>query len=100
MSAKPETACPMNMLEKSGNVAMTQTSRRAKSARMRSASALYDWYLLEKEANEFHFRVGQVFDPATKEFKVRDIMLVKQLHCWEMKYTYSDYRNINLGHSK
>ncbi|MFA4843558.1 MAG: LptA/OstA family protein [Candidatus Margulisiibacteriota bacterium] len=59
---------------------------------LRSASALYDWYLLEKGPNEFHFRVGQVFDPATRELKVRDIMLVKQLHCWEMKYAYSDYR--------
>jgi hypothetical protein len=59
---------------------------------LRSASALYDWYLLEKEPNEYHFRVGQVFDPTTRELKVRDIMLIKQLHCWEMTYAYSDYR--------
>lgn len=59
---------------------------------LRSASALYDWYLLEQQPNEFHFRVGQVFDPTTRELKVRDIMLIKQLHCWEMKYAYSDYR--------
>ena len=59
---------------------------------LRSASALYDWYLLERQPNEFHFRVGQVFDPTTRELKVRDIMLIKQLHCWEMKYAYSDYR--------
>ena len=28
----------------------------------------------------------------SKQFKVRDIMLLKDLHCWELKYTYSDYR--------
>jgi len=59
---------------------------------LRSGSALYDIYFLEGAPNQMHVRVGQVFDPSTKEFKVRDIMVVKDLHCWEMKYTYSDYR--------
>ena len=31
-------------------------------------------------------------DPATQQFKVRDIMIVKDLHCWELRYQYSDFR--------
>jgi len=59
---------------------------------LRSGSALWDVYFLEGAPNQMHVRVGQVFDPLTKEFKVRDIMVVKDLHCWEMRYSYSDYR--------
>lgn len=59
---------------------------------LRSGNVLYDIYFLEKQSNQMHLRLGQVFDPGSKEFKVRDIMVVKDLHCWEMKYTYSDYR--------
>jgi hypothetical protein len=59
---------------------------------LRSASALYDIYFLEGAPNQLFLRFSQVYDPATKEFRVRDIMAVKDLHCWEIKYTYSDYR--------
>ena len=59
---------------------------------LRSASALYDIYFMEGASNQTYLRFSQVFDPSTKEFKVRDIMAVKDLHCWEIKYTYSDYR--------
>ncbi|MBN3032913.1 MAG: hypothetical protein JW873_02345 [Candidatus Saganbacteria bacterium] len=60
-------------------------------AGLQTASVLHDLYLLQGEDNELHFRFSQVFDAATKEFKVRDIMLVKQLHCWELTFSYSDY---------
>ncbi|MBI5078913.1 hypothetical protein HZB08_02705 [Candidatus Saganbacteria bacterium] len=59
---------------------------------LRYGSVLYDIYFLEGAPNQLHLRFSQVFDPATKELKVRDIMITKDLHCWEMKYTYSDYR--------
>lgn len=68
------------------------TDQDMNGAGLRSGNVLYDLYFLEKEPNQWHFRVGQVFDPQTKDFKVRDIMVVKELHCWEMTYTYSDYR--------
>ena len=42
--------------------------------------------------NHWNFKYGYVFEPASKEFKIRDIMIIKDLHCWEIKYTYSDYR--------
>jgi hypothetical protein len=62
------------------------------TGRFKSASAVYDVYFLEDEPNQLRIKLSQVYDPATEEFKVRDIMVVKDLHCWELKYTYSDYR--------
>lgn len=59
---------------------------------LRQASALYDFYLLKGDPNQSRIRFSQVYDPITKEFKVRDIMMIRDLHCWEMKFTYSDYR--------
>jgi hypothetical protein len=59
---------------------------------LRQASALYDLYLLKGQPNQTQLRFSQVFDAFTKEFKVRDIMVIRQLHCWEMRFTYSDYR--------
>jgi len=62
------------------------------SGRLRSGSALYDVYFLQGEPNQLQVKVSQVYEPASEELKVRDIMVVKDLHCWELKYTYSDYR--------
>ncbi len=62
------------------------------SGRMKSGSAVYEIYFLEKEPNQLRVKLSQVYDPATEELKLRDIMVVKDLHCWELKYTYSDYR--------
>ncbi|HVN67928.1 MAG TPA: hypothetical protein VMT55_06110, partial [Candidatus Sulfotelmatobacter sp.] len=59
---------------------------------LRSASVLYNIYFLEKQPNQLFLRFSQVYDPASNGFQVRDIMVVKDLHCWEMKATYSDYR--------
>ncbi len=38
------------------------------------------------------FRVGHSYDPQTQEYKMRDVEIVKDLHCWELKYTYSDFK--------
>lgn len=42
--------------------------------------------------NHWHFKYGYVYEPSSKELKLRDIMIVKDLHCWNITYTYSDYR--------
>ncbi len=60
--------------------------------RLRSGSALYDILFLHGQPNQWRLRFSQVYDSATQQFRVRDIMVVKDLHCWELKYTYSDYR--------
>jgi len=45
-----------------------------------------DWF------NHWQFKFGHVYNPATQDFKLVDLMVVKDLHCWEVTYTYSDYR--------
>jgi len=59
---------------------------------LKSGSAVYEVLLLAGQPNQWKIKLGQVFERATKQSKIRDIMVVKDLHCWELKYTYSDYR--------
>lgn len=57
-----------------------------------SATLLYDFYILQGQPNQMEVKFDQVYEPASMQFKVRDIMVIKDLHCWELRYTYSDYR--------
>ncbi|MDD5382966.1 MAG: hypothetical protein PHH60_04860 [Candidatus Margulisbacteria bacterium] len=59
---------------------------------LKEGSVLYDILFLEKEPNQWHVKFNQVYDPLSDQFKVRDIMVQKDLHCWDLVYTYSDYR--------
>jgi len=59
---------------------------------LKSGSAAYDLYFLKDQPNQWHIKFNQIFELATQQFKVRDIMVVKDLHCWVLTYTYSDYR--------
>jgi hypothetical protein len=59
---------------------------------LKSGSILYDIYFLEGQANQWRLKFSQIYEPSSKQFKVRDIMIEKDLHCWVMRYTYSDYR--------
>ena len=62
------------------------------TGKLKSGSAVYEIYFLQGEPNQWRVKFSQVYDPSTEEFKVRDIMVVKDLHCWVLTYTYSDYR--------
>lgn len=42
--------------------------------------------------NHWHFKYGYVYDTASQNFLLKDIMIKKDLHCWDVTYTYSDYR--------
>ncbi|MFH1825985.1 MAG: hypothetical protein ABH823_01665 [bacterium] len=59
---------------------------------LKSGSAVYELYFLKGQRNQWRLKVSQTHEEATKQFKVRDIMIIKDLHCWELKYTYSDLR--------
>jgi len=59
---------------------------------LKSGSILYNLYLLKGASNQWKIKLSQVYDSSAQQFKQRDIMLVKDLHCWELTYTYSDYR--------
>ncbi len=57
----------------------------------KSASTSYRLTIWQGEPNQLFAEVNSGYEPTTNEMRVRDIMLVKDLHCWQMKYTYSDY---------
>ncbi len=59
---------------------------------LRSASDLIDLQVGEDWFEKWHFRVGHVYDFFTKQYLMREFMVVKDLHCWEVKVTYSDYK--------
>ena len=60
---------------------------------MKSGNSLIVWDVLPKHWRAHtYFRIGHVFDPQTREFKMRDFSIVKDLHCWELRYTYSDFK--------
>ncbi|MBU0574574.1 MAG: hypothetical protein KKH83_08890 [Candidatus Margulisbacteria bacterium] len=61
---------------------------------LRSASSLLDLEVGSEEnwQNHWHLKFSHSYNSATQRHQLRDIMVVKDLHCWEVKYTYSDYR--------
>jgi len=64
------------------------------SGYLKNASNYLDYEMgTEKEwLNHWHFILGNVYNPQTQDFRLVDIMVEKDLHCWDLKCTYSDYR--------
>jgi hypothetical protein len=42
--------------------------------------------------NTWKIRATQSYDYFTREYLPRELSIIKDLHCWEAKYSYSDYR--------
>ena len=61
---------------------------------LKTANSIVDWEIgSEKDwVNHWHIKFGHVYDKAADFFKLRDVMIIKDLHCWDVKYLYSDYR--------
>jgi hypothetical protein len=64
------------------------------SGQLKSANNLLDLQIADEHdwGNHWHFMAGHVYNSFSQEFKLVDLSVVKDLHCWEIKYTYSDYR--------
>lgn len=62
------------------------------SGRLKSGNMSYDVYFMEGAPNQAYLRLEQGYDANSSQFKLRDVILVKDLHCWEMRFNYSDYR--------
>ena len=64
------------------------------TGQLKSGSNLLDWEIGSEQEweNHWHFKLGHVYNPSNQEFKLVDVMIAKDLHCWEIKYLYSDYR--------
>jgi hypothetical protein len=58
----------------------------------KSASSILDVEIGDDWRYKFHVKVGHAYDYFTGRFIMRDLMVVKDLHCWEMKFVYSDWR--------
>jgi len=64
------------------------------SGMLKSGSNLLDLEIADEKdwQDHWHFKIGHVYDTSTQQFKPVDVMVEKDLHCWVVKYTYSDYR--------
>ncbi|MFC1559851.1 hypothetical protein ACFLZ2_02900 [Candidatus Margulisiibacteriota bacterium] len=56
-----------------------------------AANSLVDLVWGETWQEQFRFRMGHTYDFATRQYLLREVAFVKNLHCWEMTASYSDY---------
>ncbi len=62
------------------------------NGRTKYASNLLELEAGDRWENRFSLRLGHTFDPVTGSFIMQDAELVKDLHCWEAKYSWSEFR--------
>lgn len=58
----------------------------------KSGTSLLDAEIGDDWRYKFHVIVGHEFDYFSGRFIMRDLTVVKDLHCWETRFTYSDWR--------
>ena len=58
----------------------------------KSGTSLLDAEIGDDWRYKFHIIVGHEFDYFTGRFIMRDLTVEKDLHCWSMRFTYSDWR--------
>lgn len=56
-----------------------------------AASTLADFEIGDTWENRWHFKVGSTYDTTMGQLLIRDVAVVKDLHCWEATFTYNDY---------
>lgn len=56
-----------------------------------SANSLVDLEMGESWESRWHFKMGQTYDFFSSRYILRDLAIVKDLHCWELSYTYTEY---------
>ncbi|MFH1710300.1 MAG: hypothetical protein ABH860_04425 [bacterium] len=56
-----------------------------------SANSLVDLEVGDTWEDRWHFKMGHSYDFFTNKYMLRDIAIVKDLHCWEAVFTYNDY---------
>jgi hypothetical protein len=59
--------------------------------RVLSANTLVDLVMGDSWENRFHFKMGHVYDFTTDHLQLRNLAVVKDLHCWEASVSYDDY---------
>jgi hypothetical protein len=61
------------------------------SGQILSANSLMDLEIGDTWENSWHFKMGHTYDTTTGTYMLRDLAIVKDLHCWEAVFTYNDY---------
>lgn len=56
-----------------------------------SANSLVDLEIGDTWENRWHFKMGHTYDASLDRYMLRDLAIVKDLHCWEAVFSYNDY---------
>lgn len=56
-----------------------------------SANSLVDLEIGDTWENSWHFKMGHSYDFFMDRYMLRDLAIVKDLHCWEAVFSYNDY---------
>ena len=57
-----------------------------------SANSLVDLEIGDSWESRWHFKMGHSYDFFEDRYMLRDLGIVKDLHCWEAVFTYNDFR--------
>ncbi|MFH0887332.1 MAG: hypothetical protein V1843_04115 [bacterium] len=58
---------------------------------LKSANSMLDWTIGEGQENKWRFKVRHSYDFNTRQYMLRDLEAIKDLHCWEMSFVYSEF---------
>ena len=61
------------------------------NGKLLSANSLVDLEIGDTWENKWHFKMGHSYDFFEDRYMLRDLAIVKDLHCWEAVFTYNDY---------
>jgi lipopolysaccharide export system protein LptA len=61
------------------------------NGKLLSANSLVDLEIGNTWENSWHFKMGHSYDFFEDRYMLRDLAIVKDLHCWEAVFTYNDY---------
>lgn len=61
------------------------------SGQLLSANSLVDLEIGDTWEDRWHFKMGHSYDVFMDRYMLRDLAIVKDLHCWEATFSYNDY---------
>jgi LPS-assembly protein len=59
--------------------------------KLMSANSIMDLEIGDTWEDRWHFKMGHSYDLFMDRYMLRDLAIVKDLHCWEAVFTYNDY---------
>ena len=62
------------------------------SGKTNNASDVINWKVGDNWQSSWELRVGHTYDRASDKLVLQELSIVKDLHCWEAKFNYNDFR--------